>query len=159
MDIEIREISACRVVHLKGDVDLHVAPQVREKLLEGLKGSADMNADGVIEVEEIWDFVRRQVRDKARAEGNEQTPMFQGNMTAGIALTKNMSLIQEQERKKALEAQMKVLEQLFYDEKIEASNFDCAIRMLSEGKSNRALDALLQGTLSPQTFNRTFRCE
>lgn len=42
MDIEIREVSACRVVHLKGDVDLHVAPQVREKLLEGLKGKAPL---------------------------------------------------------------------------------------------------------------------
>lgn len=128
-------------------------------LLEGLKGQADRNEDAVIEVEEIWDFVRKQVRDKARSEGNNQTPVFQGNMTAGIALTMNMSAIQEKERQKATETQIQQLEQWFYSGELNEQHFDCAVRMLEAGKSNRALDALLKGTLSLQTFNRTFRCE
>jgi len=128
-------------------------------LLEGLKGQADRNEDAVIEVEEIWDFVRKQVRDKARSEGNNQTPVFQGNMTAGIALTMNMSAIQEKERRKTTEAQIQQLEQWFYAGELHEQHFDCAVRMLEAGKSNRALDALLKGTLSLQTFNRTFRCE
>ena len=128
-------------------------------LLEGLKGQADRNEDAVIEVEEIWDFVRKQVRDKARSEGNNQTPVFQGDMTAGIALTMNMSAIQEKERRKTTEAQIQQLEQWFYAGELDEQHFDCAVRMLEAGKSNRALDALLKGTLSLKTFNRTFRCE
>lgn len=128
-------------------------------LLEGLKGQADRNEDAVIEVEEIWDFLRKQVRDKARSEGNNQTPVFQGNMTAGIALTMNMSAIQEKERRKTTAAQIQQLEQWFYAGELHEQHFDCAVRMLEAGKSNRALDALLKGTLSLQTFNRTFRCE
>ncbi|GAK50363.1 polysaccharide deacetylase [Candidatus Moduliflexus flocculans] len=124
-------------------------------LLEGLKGKADLNQDGYVEVEEIWDFVKRQVQDKARAEGNKQTPMLQGELSAGIALTMNAEAF----KKKTVETQIQQLEQLFYDGKIDATKFDCAVRMLSDGKSNRALESLLKGDLSPQTFNQTFRCE
>ena len=124
-------------------------------LLEGLKGKADKNEDGYVEVEEIWDFVKRQVQDKARAEGNKQTPILQGELSAGIALTMNSEAF----KKKTTEAQIQQLEQWFYAGELDEQHFDCAVRMLEAGKSNRALDALLKGTLSLKTFNRTFRCE
>jgi uncharacterized caspase-like protein len=62
-------------------------------LLEGLKGKADENLDGIVELDEIWIYVKYQVTETARKAGNPQTPVFQGNFTAGIQLTLYPSLI------------------------------------------------------------------
>ncbi len=124
-------------------------------LLDGLKGKADRNEDGYIEVEEIWDFVKRQVQEKARSEGNEQTPKIQGDFSAGIALTMNAEAF----KAKTVETQIQQLAHWFDSGELDGRSFECAVGMLESGKKNRALEELLKGTLSIKTFNRTFRCE
>ena len=127
-------------------------------LLEGLRGNADANRDGVIEIEEVWDFVKRQVTAKARAEGNTQTPVLQGALTAGIALTFDKARIEQTEQKHATEQKIRQLDQLFSDGKLEAENYECAVNMLENGKTDRALENLLAGSLSPKNFKRLFKC-
>ena len=63
-------------------------------LLEGLKGKADQNNDGVIDVDEIWNYVKYQVTETAKEAGNSQQPVFDARkITAGISLTFNVPVL------------------------------------------------------------------
>jgi len=134
-------------------------------LLEGLKGRADGAAgserDGMVEVDELWNYVKNTVSDTARKRGNKQTPVFQGALTAGIPLTYDLAYLQELERKRAQEKQQKQtqLQALFDQQKVSAAHFECAFKMLDAGKSNNYIDGLLAGTISPETFGKVFSCE
>ena len=133
-------------------------------MLEGLKGKADGMAgkerDGMVEVEELWNFVRNSVTETAKKQGNRQTPVFQGDMTAGIPLTYDLAYLKELEEKRAQETQKKqaALKALFEQQKISAPHFDCACNMLESGQSNGYLDGLLAGDISPETFGKLFAC-
>lgn len=134
-------------------------------LLEGLKGKADGTAhesrDGVIEVEELWNYVRNQVSDTAKKMGNNQTPVLQGSLSAGIPIAFDVEYLQERKRKRQQERQQKqaALQSLFEQQQISAEHFDCAFQMLETGQSNGYLDGLLAGEISPATFEKLFRCE
>ena len=128
-------------------------------LLEGLRGQADANQDAVVEVDEIWDYVKHKVTERARLEGNPQTPVFQGALSAGIPLTYNMTLIREMQQDKIKEGQQNKLAELFAQGQIEAEHFECALEMLDAGATNRWLEQLLAGTIKAETFNRFFKCE
>ena len=128
-------------------------------LLEGLKGKADSNTDGIVEVDEIWDYVKNQVRERARKAGNPQTPVFQGSVTAGIPLTYNKEHFEQNQQKKVMKARQKKLADLYEQGRIETNLFVCALKMLNEGTSNRWLDDLMDGKITPQLFNQFFTCE
>lgn len=65
-------------------------------LLEGLQGKADSNADGLVDSDEIWNYVKDQVPEKSREKaGNMQTPVFEGRVRKGIPLTFNLPVILE----------------------------------------------------------------
>lgn len=134
-------------------------------LLEGLKGQADGTTaegrDGIIEVEEIWNYVRNQVTDTAKKQGNTQTPKFQGSLTAGFPLTFDREYLEELHQRRLQEKQEKEakLQELFEQKLISAAHFDCAFQMLEAGKSDGYLDGLLAGEISPETFSRLFKCE
>ena len=128
-------------------------------LLEGLKGEADSNQDAVVEVDEIWDYVNNKVTERARLEGNPQTPVIQGSHSTGIPLTYNMTRIREVQQDKIKEGQQNKLAELFAQGEIEAEHFECALDMLDAGTANRWLEQLLAGTIKADTFNRFFKCE
>jgi uncharacterized caspase-like protein len=71
-------------------------------LLEGLKGKADGMAeterDGIIEVKELWNFVRQYVAETARKQGHHQTPVFQGSLAGKIPLTYDVEYLKEMEK-------------------------------------------------------------
>jgi tetratricopeptide (TPR) repeat protein len=117
-------------------------------LLEGLKGQADDNLDGVIEVDEIWDYVKYQVTETARKAGNLQNPVRQGPQTAGIPLTFNM-----------IHLKQRILAELFQKGLIEPGHFNCAFKMLGFGKTNPVLEGLLSGEIEPEVFRATFQCD
>lgn len=133
-------------------------------VLEALKGRADGAAgtarDGMVEVEELWNYVKNSVTDAAKKRGNKQTPVFQGTLTSGIPLTYDLTYLEELERKRVQEKQEKQakLKDLFEQKKIRADHFDCAFKMIDEGKSDGYLDGLLSAGISPETFSRLFTC-
>jgi len=134
-------------------------------LLEGLKGQADGTTaeerDGIVEIEEVWNYVRNQVTDTAKKQGNTQTPQFQGSLTAGFPLTYDMEYLEEKERQRLQEKEEKQakLQELFEQKLISPAHFDCTFQMLDDGKSDGYLDGLLSGEISPETFGRLFKCE
>lgn len=120
-------------------------------LLEGLRGKADSNNDYVVDVDEIWDYVKYQVTDTARRAGNTQTPVFQGAITAGIPLTINQAGMTQKQH-------ITQLKLLFEQGNLSPEHFACAYQMLSNHETNPYLEGLLSGKLSPEIFKTFFTC-
>ena len=131
-------------------------------LLKGLQGEADGKAggppDGVIDADEIWNYVKYQVMEAAAKKGNPQTPVFQGSTTAGIPLTRNMAFFQEKQRLQTFEENKKKLTELFRKGIIQLEHFNCAVTMLNAPQLDPLLEGLLSGKISPDVFNQTFSC-
>ncbi len=127
-------------------------------LLEGLRGKADENSDGVIEVDEVWDYVKHQVREIAKKSGNPQTPVLQGSLTAGIPITFNLPLLRQQKQANQVTHKLQQLEELFEGGKILPQHFNCAYKILKSGEYNLWVESLLSGAVDPEIFNDSFQC-
>ena len=125
-------------------------------LIDGLKGKADTNQDGVVEVDEIWNYVKSQVTDAARKVGHPQTPVFQGTVTAGIPLTFNVPRLQEKRRQESLESRKDAITKLRREQKISVELFNKALDILEKGETDPILEDFLTGKISLERFKATF---
>ncbi len=57
-------------------------------VLEGLKGSADSNADGIVTVQELYEYVEREVAQRSRTEGGSQHPVLKGELEGPLPLVR-----------------------------------------------------------------------
>jgi hypothetical protein len=57
-------------------------------LIEGLKGAADLNRDGIVVLQELYEYVEQQVAQKSRAVGGNQHPMMKGELEGLLPLMK-----------------------------------------------------------------------
>jgi len=57
-------------------------------LVQGLKGAADLNKDGIISLQELYEYVEQQVTTKSRAVGGNQHPVMKGEMEGVLPLAK-----------------------------------------------------------------------
>ncbi|HEV8475058.1 MAG TPA: caspase family protein [Methylomirabilota bacterium] len=57
-------------------------------LVNGLKGAADLNRDGIVTLQELYEYVEQQVSVKSRASGGNQHPVMKGEMEGVLPLTK-----------------------------------------------------------------------
>ena len=57
-------------------------------LTEGLKGAADLNRDGIVSLQELYEYVEQQVSRKARLVGGKQHPVMKGEQEGVLPLTK-----------------------------------------------------------------------
>ena len=55
-------------------------------LVDGLKGAADLNRDGVVTLQELYEYVEAQVSRKARAVGGNQHPIMKGELEGPLPL-------------------------------------------------------------------------
>ncbi len=55
-------------------------------LIEGLKGAADLNRDGVVTLQELYEYVEGQVSRKSRAVGGNQHPVMKGELEGPFPL-------------------------------------------------------------------------
>ena len=49
-------------------------------LIEGLKGAADLNRDGIVSLQELYEYLEREVTRKSRAVGGNQHPVMKGEL-------------------------------------------------------------------------------
>jgi uncharacterized caspase-like protein len=133
-------------------------------LLKALKGDADKNSDGYIELDEVWDYVKYRVTDTARKYGGTQTPMLDGSYSAGIVLSKHperlKKLYMEAEREKKekeLVSRIARLTELYSNGEITSSQFDKAVKILKSEKKNKLLDDFLADKISLTTFKTVFK--
>jgi hypothetical protein len=59
-------------------------------LVQGLKGAADLNRDGIVTLQELYEYVEQQVATKSRAVGGNQHPIMKGEMEGILPLIKIM---------------------------------------------------------------------
>jgi uncharacterized caspase-like protein len=57
-------------------------------LTEGLKGAGDLNKDGIVSLQELYEYVQQQVVQKARSVGGRQHPLLKGELEGVLPLTK-----------------------------------------------------------------------
>ena len=57
-------------------------------LVEGLKGAADLNKDGIITVQELYEYVEQKVSAKSRSVGGNQHPVMKGEMEGALPLVR-----------------------------------------------------------------------
>ena len=57
-------------------------------LVRGLQGYADLNRDGIVSLQEIYEYLAQEVSKKSRAVGGNQHPMLKGELEGIIPLTK-----------------------------------------------------------------------
>ena len=133
-------------------------------LLKALKGEADKNNDGFIDLEEVWDYVKYRVTNTARQYGIAQTPIMDGKYSAGILLSKNPKRLKQlqieterQKKRKELERKIAKLTELYSKGEITSGQFDKAIRLLKSGEKNKILNDFLSNNISLTTFKTVFK--
>ncbi len=57
-------------------------------LLQGLRGAADTNRDGIVSLQELYEYVEQQVTQKAKAVGGRQNPVMKGELEGVLPLVK-----------------------------------------------------------------------
>ena len=57
-------------------------------LVQGLKGAADLNRDGIVTLQELYEYVEQQVTQKSRAVGGNQHPVMKGELEGVLPLMK-----------------------------------------------------------------------
>jgi hypothetical protein len=57
-------------------------------LTEGLRGAGDLNRDGIVSLQELYEYVEQQVVRKSRAVGGNQHPMMKGELEGILPLTR-----------------------------------------------------------------------
>jgi hypothetical protein len=57
-------------------------------LVQGLKGAADLNRDGIVSLQELYEYVEQQVTQKSRAVGGNQHPVMKGELEGALPLVK-----------------------------------------------------------------------
>jgi hypothetical protein len=57
-------------------------------LIEGLRGAGDLNRDGIVTLQELYEYLEQQVSRKSRAVGGNQHPVMKGEMEGVLPLTR-----------------------------------------------------------------------
>jgi hypothetical protein len=57
-------------------------------LVQGLKGTADLDRDGIVTLQELYEYVEQQVTQKSRAVGGNQHPVMKGELEGILPLVK-----------------------------------------------------------------------
>jgi hypothetical protein len=57
-------------------------------LIQGLRGAADGNRDGIVTLQELYEYVEQQVSQKSRAVGGNQHPVMKGELEGVLPLVK-----------------------------------------------------------------------
>ena len=57
-------------------------------LVRGLEGYADLNRDGIVSLQELYEYLTQEVGRKSRAVGGNQHPMLKGELEGALPLTK-----------------------------------------------------------------------
>jgi len=55
-------------------------------LVQRLKGAADLNRDGIVMLQELYEYVEQEVSKKSRAVGGNQHPVMKGELEGVLPL-------------------------------------------------------------------------
>lgn len=99
-DVRVDDVFLDRVAQAKGRVVItasrasEVSVELQELghglftyyLVQGLRGAADANSDGIVSLQELYAYVEREVSRKSRAVGGNQHPVMKGEIEGSLPL-------------------------------------------------------------------------
>ena len=118
-------------------------------LVEGLKGAADENRDGVIESTEIWNYVKSQ----AEKAGTPQLPELHGELPANLPLTFNVPGLLEKQKTEVSKNRMTTLYQAG---SISATQYQKALHLFEIGGKDQILEDFLAEKIPLEMFEEIF---
>ncbi len=127
-------------------------------LLEGLRGEADMVdsdmgvKDTIVDVDEIWLYVKDRVPKAVKKLGHLQDPTILGHHTSKMLLTFNVPLYIGQIETELLKSREEAIIKLFHERQLSAEDFKKLLYFLREGKYQHILDAYFNGIFSLDEF-------
>ena len=121
-------------------------------LVKALKGEADNNKDGYIELDEVWRYVQQRVTDTASGHGFDQTPVMKADYSGKILLSRDPDRL----RLISVEGRIDRMKQLLREDKITIEQYNKAVNIINTGKKDKALNAFLSGKMDLETFKITF---
>lgn len=125
-------------------------------LLEGLKGNADINEDGKMDLEEVWNFVNQQVSEASKENETSQIPQVHGKLITDLPLTFNVAFLQEKAAEEEFEAKQEWLIEIYRTGDISAEQFKKALKILKNKENDQILEDFLEGKISLELFQETF---
>lgn len=106
-------------------------------VIEGMRGNADArgNGDGVIELDELWSFVKDRTVETARRQGGNQEPQLKGQLGSRFLLAVDgprLAALADARKgaDRRSEEQLSSLRDVFVQEKLSAARFEEARRLL-----------------------------
>jgi formylglycine-generating enzyme required for sulfatase activity len=124
-------------------------------LLEGLRGQADANGDGVVTLLEVYAHLARTVPATVRAEGGRQEPMMNGTLAGDLGLAREPGAL----ARRAVEGRIRRLTELYAGGQLDAPYYEEAVRALRQpgrdaqaARLGRLLEDLAAGRISPETY-------
>jgi hypothetical protein len=121
-------------------------------LVKALKGEADNNKDGYIELDEVWRYVQQRVTDTASGHGLDQTPVMKADYSGKILLSRDPDRL----RLISVEGRIARMKQLWKEDEITIEQYNKAVNIINTGKKDKALNAFLSGKMELETFKITF---
>ena len=119
-------------------------------LVQALKGKADVNQDGAVELEEVWAHVRKRVTDEAIRRGNRQRPqLITKSLSAGFLVSLNPGVLPRFRKRQAR------LLALLQKRRVSGSEYEEARKVLDGEGDNRLLQVvrdLADGRLAPRYY-------
>lgn len=125
-------------------------------LLKGLKGRADRNGDAVVDVDEIWNYIKDQVTAAAKKASNSQTPAFQGEHTSRIFLTFDVPSFWKKLQDEQFQTRRSKIIELYQAGKLSAEELNKAIDLLeTDGeREKRMFNDFFNGKFSLDIFRQ-----
>lgn len=106
-------------------------------VIEGMRGLADArgNADGVVEVDELWSYVKDRTIETSRRQGGNQEPQLKGQVGSRFMLAvdgERLRALAESRRgaSRRSDGQLDALRKLFLEEEITAAQYEEARTLL-----------------------------
>jgi hypothetical protein len=130
-------------------------------LIEGLQGKGDKDRDGLVTIDELYEYVYDNVSRHARKFGGSMRPVRKGSVTGKIYLTRYESGQLKKKTVEDLELGKKILFKLFQEGQLPPADFNQAITILQKDESSLSnhehkirgfLAHLIHGDFSTATY-------
>ncbi len=123
-------------------------------LLKGLKGAADMDDDTIIDVDEIWHYVKDRVTEAVQKVSHLQEPTMQGEHKSRIFLTFNVPKYRNRIDSERFAIREAAITKLYREKKLTVEEFKQLLQALKEKPYNHILNDYFNGDLALEEFKK-----
>lgn len=148
------KINAGKLMLLNASGNHQCAPEpfFSAAIVQGLEGQADQNGDGVIDLEEVWDYLKIKVIQRSLVSGDIQIPQKIGTALPHFPLTYKRTVLQAQFLEARFQRRVEHLLDLYHADDISATQFEKAFVTLQARQHDQILEDFLDGKLSLEIF-------